>query len=270
MTAAGVFRPWSPARALARLVAARRATAAFAVAAGVVALHVLRRQLLRPDPGRRCRPPRQRFRPTRRACRGWRRVRAPSRRGTRHDRLLVGFFAVLPDAEAVHYTERSARPATITPGCSRSRRPPVDRSRRRDAVEVTECGRLGVVALRPPGLVAAGTAFVAVAVLLPLAVAYVVTHAARPYVPAADLTPPTRTCSSRPRSSAAQGLVHPVQTARRDLRSPAARLRRCGQSCSPVTATACCSSPGLNSLPHPWRQCRYRLRSHPTRKVKQN
>ena len=36
-------------------------------------------------------------------------------------------------------------------------------------------------------LLAAGTAFVAMAVLLPLAVAYVVTHAARPYVPAADL-----------------------------------------------------------------------------------
>jgi hypothetical protein len=105
--------------------------------------------------------------------------------------LLLGFFGVLAGIEAVHYT-RAVGPS----GDDFSGLPSIPagllllglgattlwRSRRRDDRAWWRYGRRL--------LLTAATVFAALAFLFPFAIAYVVTHAARAHVPAADLGAP--------------------------------------------------------------------------------
>jgi hypothetical protein len=102
--------------------------------------------------------------------------------------LLAGFFGVLIGTEAIHYT-REVGPSgddftgllSVPAGLTLIGLGALTLWRSRKRTD-----RLWWRYSRRT-LLGAGAAFAAFAVLLPVAIAYVVTHAARPYVPAADL-----------------------------------------------------------------------------------
>jgi len=178
---------------LARFAAGSRREVALArVAIGVVALHVVDDSFLQPNPGTSAGD---------HLAGGlvpvavlvalgvlYGRLRAGARAATA---LLVGFFGVLGGAEAVHYT-MAVGPSgddytgllSILAGLLLLGLGFVTlwRSRRRDDRLWWRYGRRLLVTV--------GALFLALAVLFPIAVAYVVTHAARATVPPADLGAP--------------------------------------------------------------------------------
>jgi dienelactone hydrolase len=177
---------------VARIAAARRASVAFAAATGVVAIHVLDDSFVQPNPGTSAGDhlvsglvPLALLVG---AAAGDGRVRAGARAAIA---LLVGFFGVLSGTEAIHYTRSVGASGDDYTGLLSI------------PAGLLLLG-LGAVTLwrsRKTGdrlwwrygrrtLIAAGTVFAAMAVLLPLALSYVVTHAGRAHVPAADLGAP--------------------------------------------------------------------------------
>jgi hypothetical protein len=105
--------------------------------------------------------------------------------------LLIGFFGVLAGTEAVHYTKAEGPSGddytgllSIPAGLLLLSLGAVTlwKSRKTNDRPWWRYGRRA--------LIAAATAFAAMAVLIPVAVSYVVTHAARAHVPAADLGAP--------------------------------------------------------------------------------
>jgi fermentation-respiration switch protein FrsA (DUF1100 family) len=162
------------------------------LAAGVIALHVVDDSFLQPNPGTSAGDhlvgglvPLAGLGV---AAAVYGRVR-PGLRGT--VALLLGFFGVLAGTEAVHYT-RAVGPSgddytgllSIPAGLLLLGVGAVTlwRSRRRGDRRWWRYGRRL--------LLAAGAAFAAMAILFPVALAYVVTHAARAHVHAADLGAP--------------------------------------------------------------------------------
>jgi uncharacterized protein len=182
--------PPPPTGFVSRITAGARSEVGLArLAIGAIALHVVDDNLLQPNPG---------------TSAGdhllgglvplavlivvgalYGRLRAGARATTT---LLVGFLGVLGGTEAVHYT-RAVGPSgddytgllSILAGIMLLGLGSVKlwRSRRRDDRLWWRYGRRL--------LLTAGTLFVGFAVLFPVAIAYVVTHAGRAYVPTADL-----------------------------------------------------------------------------------
>jgi hypothetical protein len=179
-----------PSWVLAGLVAAlRREYTLFLVGAGVVGLHVADDNFLQPNPGTG---------PEDHLVSGlvpiallaaaavvYPRLR-PGARAT--IALVLGFFGVLAGTEAVHYT-RAVGPSgddysgllSILAGLLLIGLGVVTlwRSRKKDDRLWWRYGRRA--------LIAAGIAAVAIVALIPVSISYVVTHAARAHVPAADL-----------------------------------------------------------------------------------
>lgn len=180
----------SPAGPWARIADAARSEVAVArFAIGLVALHVVDDNFLQPNPGTSAVDhlagglvPLAALGV---AAAFYGRLRAGARATTA---LLAGFFGVLAGTEAIHYT-MGAGPSgddytgllSVAAGLTLLGVGAVTlwRSRRRD-------DRLWWRYSRRL-LIVAGALFAAVAVLLPVAISYAVTHAARDHVPAADL-----------------------------------------------------------------------------------
>jgi uncharacterized protein len=185
-----------PTRVLAELVAAlRREYALFLIGTGVVGLHVADDSFLQPNPGTA---------PEEHLAGGlvpivllaaaavvYARLRAGARATIA---LVLGFFGVLAATEAVHYA-RAVGPSgddytgllAIPAGLLLIGLGVVTlwRSRKKNDRLWWRYGRRA--------LIAAGIAAIAIAALIPISIAYVVTHAARAHVPAADLGAPYET-----------------------------------------------------------------------------
>lgn len=179
--------PWT------RIAAAMRSEVAVArLAIGVVALHVLDDNFLQPNPGTSAGDhlagglvP---LAVLIAAAALYGRLRAGARATTA---LLVGFFGVLAGTEAVHYT-MGAGPSgddytgllSIPAGLTLIGLGAVTlwKSRRRDDRLLWRYSRRLIVT--------AAVLFATVAALVPVTVSYIVTHAARDHVPAADLGAP--------------------------------------------------------------------------------
>ncbi len=181
------IKPWT------RIAGALRSEVSVArLAIGVVALHVVDDNFLQPNPGTSAGDhlagglvP---LAVLVAAAALYGRLRAGARATTA---LLIGFFGVLAGTEAVHYT-MGAGPsgddytglASIPAGLTLFGLGAVTlwRSRRRnDRLWWRYSRRL---------LITAAVLFATVAVLIPVTVSYIVTHAARDHVPAADLGAP--------------------------------------------------------------------------------
>jgi uncharacterized protein len=185
-----------PSQVLAGLVAGlRQEYTLFLIGTGVVGLHVADDNLLQPNPGTG---------PGDHLVSGlvpigllaaaavvYPRVRAGARATIA---LALGFFGVLASTEAVHYT-RAVGPSgddytgllSIPAGLLLIGVGVVTlwRSRKKDDRLWWRYGRRA--------LIVAGVATLAIAVLIPVSISYVVTHAARAHVPTADLGVPYET-----------------------------------------------------------------------------
>ena len=161
------------------------------IAIGVVALHVVDDNFLQPNPGTSAGDhlvgglvPLALLVP---AGAVYPRLRAGARATIA---LLAGFFGVLVGTRPS--TTQGGRPVRrrLHRAAVDSCRPVAARPRRRDAVEVATDGRPLWWRYGRRLLITAGALVVAPVVLFPFALSYVVTHAARAHVPAADLGAP--------------------------------------------------------------------------------
>jgi dienelactone hydrolase len=192
MSQTALAHPLPSTGVVARIAAARRSSVAFVVATGVVAIHVLDDNFVQPNPGTAAADhlvsglvP---LAVLAGAAAAYGRVRAGARATIA---LLLGFFGVLGGTEAIAYT-RSVGPSgddytgllSIPAGLLLLGLGGVTlwRSRKTGDRLWWRYGRRA--------LFAAGTAFAAMAVLFPVALSYVVTHALRAEVPKADLGAP--------------------------------------------------------------------------------
>jgi hypothetical protein len=173
----------------------RREYALFLIGAGVVGVHVADDSFLQPNPGT---GPEDHLASglvpiavLAAAAAVYPRLRAGARATIA---LVLGFFGVLAGTEAVHYT-RAVGPSgddytgllSIPAGLLLIGLGVVTlwRSRKKDDPLWWRYGRRA--------LIAAGIAAIAIAALIPISIAYIVTHAARAHVPAADLGVPYET-----------------------------------------------------------------------------
>lgn len=189
MSQPALAHPWTSSGVVGRIAAASRASVAFVVATGVVAIHVLDDNFFQPNPGTTAADhlvsglvPLALLVG---AAAAYGRVRAGARATIA---LLLGFFGVLGGTEAIaymrsvglsgdDYTGLLSIPAgllLIGVGAVT-----LWRSRTTDDRLWWRYGRRA--------LIATGTVFAAMAVLFPVAISYVVTHALRAEVPKADL-----------------------------------------------------------------------------------
>jgi hypothetical protein len=192
MSQSALAHPLASTSVVARIAAARRASVAFVAATGAVALHVLDDNFLQPNPGTSAADHLvSGLVPLALLAAGaaaYGRVRAGARATIA---LLVGFFGVLSGTEAVHYTRTVGASGddytgllTIPAGLLLLGLGGVTlwRSRKTGDRLWWRYGRRA--------LLAAGVAFAAMAVLIPIVVSYVVTHTLRSEVPKADLGAP--------------------------------------------------------------------------------
>ena len=182
------------------------------------------------------RPPitRQRARPARPA----RRRRRSSTRGSAQASraviaLLAGVFGVHRGhrGRSLHASGR-AFGGRLHRAALASLRARADRSWRRDVVAIAPPRRPALVALRSAGPARLGAAVVAYVVVVPLAISYVVTHASRATVPAADLGAPyEKVAFTTDDGLRLRGLVHPFAERRGgDLVPGAGELAETGEA----------------------------------------
>ena len=99
----------------------------------------------------------------------------------------MAFPALLSGVEAIHDGREAASPATTSPACGAGHRPAAARPWRRDPVALASHRRQALPPLPAPPLKFAAAVVVAPLIVMPVAVAYVGSHAARTEVPAAQL-----------------------------------------------------------------------------------
>jgi dienelactone hydrolase len=189
MSHSALAHSWTSTGVVARIAAARRASVAVVAVTGVVAIHVLDDNFIQPNAGTTAADhlvsglvP---LAVLAGAAAAYSRVRAGARATIA---LLLGFFGVLSGTEAIHYTRAVGASGDDYTGLLSI---PA-------GLLLLGVGAVTLWRSRKTGdrlwwrysrraLYAAGTAFATMAFLIPFTIGYVVTHASRVEVPAADL-----------------------------------------------------------------------------------